>query len=191
MDGLGCAAGHICKEELENGVVAASAGLHDGVTALVISAEYAGAIVFAYQVDDFGVASFGGEQEGALVELVQRGAGFLVASFYQDLADVAIAQGGGEMQVRVGQALGGGVWVVDEVRMGFEHALDEQGIVGVDGSPEPDWARDRSAEERQRAFRSREPTGRFMLHGECGVRKPPMKSAGRMKGQAVESRMDC
>jgi hypothetical protein len=47
-----------------------------------------------------------------------------------------VAQRGGEVEVAVGEAVGRGVGVVEEVRMGFEDALDEERIVCVDGPPE-------------------------------------------------------
>lgn len=45
-----------------------------------------------------------------------------------------MAEGGSEVEVRVGQPTGGGVWVVEEFGVGVEDAFDEEGIVGVDCS---------------------------------------------------------
>ena len=63
---------------------------------------------------DFGLAFSRGDHERCLVVLVQGGAWELVTCFEEDLADVAMAERGGEVEVRVGEAEGGGVGVVEE-----------------------------------------------------------------------------
>lgn len=50
----------------------------------------------------------------------------------EDAADVDVAEGGGEVEVRVGEAGGGGVGVVEEVGVRLEDAGCEEGVVGVD-----------------------------------------------------------
>lgn len=51
--------------------------------------------------------------------LIQRGAWPLVGEGDKDAADVDVAEGGGEVEVRVGEAGGGSVRVVEEVGMGL------------------------------------------------------------------------
>lgn len=54
----------------------------------------------------------------------------------KDFDDGEVTEGGGEVEVRVGETLGGGVWVVNEFRVGFEDAFDERLVVGVDCASE-------------------------------------------------------
>lgn len=71
--------------------------------------------------------------------VVQGRAVFLVAELDEELDDGEVPQLGSEMEIGVGVALGRGkVWVVKEVRVGSEDALDEERVVGVDCAPETD-----------------------------------------------------
>ena len=55
-----------------------------------------------------------------------------VAERYEDLDDFDVAERRGEVEIRVGEAARGGVGVVEESGVGFEDALDEEGVVRVD-----------------------------------------------------------
>lgn len=83
-------------------------------------------------MDDFCVASTRGKHEGSLVILVEGGAWAFVPCFEEHLADLLVAERGGKVHVGVGEANRRGVGVVEERRVGFEDALHEQGIAGVD-----------------------------------------------------------
>lgn len=64
--------------------------------------------------------------------LVEGGAWAFVPCFEEHLADLLVAERGGKVHVGVGEANRRGVGVVEERRVGFEDALHEQGIAGVD-----------------------------------------------------------
>jgi len=70
------------------------------------------------------------------VGLVEGRVRVFVAQGDEELADLEVAEGGGEVEVGVGQAGCRGVRVVEEVRVGLEDALDEERVVGVDRSSE-------------------------------------------------------
>lgn len=70
--------------------------------------------------------------------IVEGGPVFFVAQFDKQFADCQMAQGSGEVEARVRKAFDSMVWVVDEVGVGFEDSLDEEGIVGADCSSESD-----------------------------------------------------
>jgi hypothetical protein len=71
------------------------------------------------------------------VAVVEGGLGVLVAEvFDEDAHDGQVAEGGGEVERRVGVAGEGVVRVVDEVGVGAEDAGDEGGVGGVDRAPE-------------------------------------------------------
>jgi hypothetical protein len=89
-------------------------------------------------VDDFGVARARGEEEGGLVQIVERGGVGFVAEFDEELADGEVAERGGEVQVGVGVAGQREVGVVEEVWVRLEDAPREKRVVGVDGAPEAD-----------------------------------------------------
>ena len=112
--------------------------LHDGVAAADVLAQDGLRVVFAQEVDDFGVAGRGGEHERGLVVIVQCGGALLVAELDEDLADGEMAEGGGEVEVRVRIPADGMVGVVEEVGMGAEDALDEKVVVYVDCAPKAD-----------------------------------------------------
>jgi hypothetical protein len=78
------------------------------------------------------VTAEGGEHQRGLVFLVEGGVGVLVAGFDEDATHIEVAEGGGEVEVGVGEPFGGGIGVVEEVRVGFEDASDEEGVVGSD-----------------------------------------------------------
>lgn len=127
------AGGGVGEQQLQDGVVAAYAGLHDGVAAADVAPEDAGPVGFAEQVDDVGVSGPGGQHEGRLVVFVEGRARDLVARAEQGFANVSVAQRRGKMQVRVGEAHGRGVRVVEERGVRLEEAPDEEGIPDVDG----------------------------------------------------------
>jgi hypothetical protein len=77
------------------------------------------------------VARAGGEHQRGLEVIVQGGEVGLVAQRDEQLDNGEVAEGGGEVEVRVGQPAGGSVWVVEEFGVRVEDALDEEGIVGV------------------------------------------------------------
>lgn len=79
-----------------------------------------------------GVARAGGQHQRGLEFVVQGGEVDLVAQRDEQLDDGEVAEGGGEVEVRVGQPAGGGVRVVEEFGVRVEDAFDEEGIVGVD-----------------------------------------------------------
>lgn len=83
-------------------------------------------------MNNLGMASTGRYHQRRLVVLVEGRAGLLVAGIEEDLADFVVAEGGGEVEIRVGQALEGLIWVVDESWVRLEDALDEEGVVGMD-----------------------------------------------------------
>lgn len=114
----------------------AACGLHDGVAAPDVPAQDGGRVALAEEVDDLGVSREGGEHEGGLVVVVDGGAVGLAAEGEEQLDDGQVAQGGGQVQVRVGQAALGGVWVVEELRVRVQDSLDEEGVVGVDRPPQ-------------------------------------------------------
>lgn len=70
--------------------------------------------------------------------LVECGIGVFMASFEEDSADIGVAQGRGEVEVRVGKALGARVGVVQEARMGAENAFEEESIACMNRSADPD-----------------------------------------------------
>lgn len=82
-------------------------------------------------MNDLGVAGTGGQHQSSLVEVVKGGGGLLVVEGNKDLADLEMPEAGGEMEVRVGESVGGVVGVVDEVGMVADDALDQRGIVAV------------------------------------------------------------
>lgn len=110
----------------------AAGRLHDGVTAADVSAQDDVRVALAEEVDDLGVSGSGGEHQGGLVVVVEGGAVGLAAEGEEQLHDGEVAQRGGEVQVRVRQAVWGGVWVVEELRVRVKDSLDQEGIVGVD-----------------------------------------------------------
>jgi hypothetical protein len=59
-----------------------------------------------------GMASACGQHQSSLVVLIESRVGVFMASFEEDDADVAMAEGGGEMEVRVGETLGARVGVM-------------------------------------------------------------------------------
>jgi len=72
------------------------------------------------------------------VLIVERGPVFFVAQLDKQPADCEVAQGGGEVEAGVGEPFYSVVRVVNEVGVGFEDSLDEEGIVGADCSSESD-----------------------------------------------------
>lgn len=135
-DGLLGPARHVGQQDLQDGVVPAAGGLHDGVAAPDVAAQDDGRVSLAEEVDDLGVASPGGQHQGGLVVVVERGAVGLAAEREEQLDDGEVAQRRGQVQVRVGQAALGRVWVVEELRVRVQDSLDEEGVVGVDRPPQ-------------------------------------------------------
>lgn len=98
-------------------------------------------------MDDIRVAGGGGQHEGRLVGVVESRVGVLVVEIIdEDAHDGQVAEGGSEVERRVGLAGDRVVWVVDEVGVGAEDPGDERGVGGVDGSPkaegrvDPGWS---------------------------------------------------
>jgi hypothetical protein len=63
-------------------------------------------------MDNVGMARASSEHQCGLVVVVESGIWILVAGGNEDLTDVTVAEGGREVQIGVGEALGCGVWVV-------------------------------------------------------------------------------
>lgn len=98
------------------------ARLHDGVAAAYVLAQDASGVVLGEEVDDFGMAGGGGEHQGGLMVVVEgRGVG-LVAELEEEPANGEVAEGGGEVEVRVGVAGERVVRVVEEMGVGAEDA---------------------------------------------------------------------
>lgn len=115
----------------------AARSLHDGVAAPDVSAQDDVWVTLAEEVDDLGVSGCGGQHQGGLVVVVEGRAVGLAAQGEEEVHDGEVAQGGGQVQVRVGQAALGGVWVVEELRVRVQDSLDEEGVVGVDCPSQP------------------------------------------------------
>lgn len=124
--GLGPAR-HIGQQDLHRGIVAAATRLHDGVAAADVAARDDARVGLAEEMHGFGVAGGGGEHECGLEVVVERGevVGAFVAECEEELDDGKVAEGGGEVEVRVGEVFGGGVGVLEEFRMRGDDALDE------------------------------------------------------------------
>jgi hypothetical protein len=75
-----------------------------------------------------------------------------VAEGKQDADDGEEAEGGGEVEGGVGEALGGGVGVVKEVGVLFYDAVDEEGVVGMDGAAEAEGGVDPGVGEERLAL---------------------------------------
>jgi hypothetical protein len=118
--------------------VAVQAGLHDGVAAAQVLAQDGAWVGLAEEVHDLGVAGGGGEREGGLVAVVERGRVGLVAELDEQLAGGEMAERRGEVEVRVGVAGQRVVGVVQEVRVRPEDAPRQQRVVAVDRPPQPD-----------------------------------------------------
>lgn len=136
-DGLVGPAGHVGQQDLQHRVVPAPRRLHDGVPAADVAPQDDVGVLLAEEVHDLGVAGARSQHQRGLVVVVERGAVGLAAEREEELDDGEVAEGGGEVQVRVGQAAGRGVWIVEELRVRVQDALHEEGVVGVDCSPEP------------------------------------------------------
>jgi len=70
--------------------------------------------------------------------LVECGARVLVACIEKNLANVAVAERGSQMKVGIREAFEGGVGIMEEGWMGSENAADEQGVIGMDSTPQAD-----------------------------------------------------
>jgi hypothetical protein len=118
--------------------VSAGGCLHDGITTPHIASEDTCPVVFAEDVNNLGVSGAGGKHQCCLMILVEGGARVLVACIEKNLADVAVAERGSQMKVGIREAFEGGVGIMEEGWMGSENAADEQGVIGMDSTPQAD-----------------------------------------------------
>jgi hypothetical protein len=80
--------------------------------------------------------------------LVECGARVLVACIEKNLANVAVAERGSQMKVGIREAFEGGVGIMEEGWMGSENAADEQGVIGMDSTPQADGCVNPRGEEK-------------------------------------------
>lgn len=83
---------------------------------------------------NLGMAFARSEHKRSLVVRIQSGTGKFVTGIEEDSGDVATAEGGGEMEIRVGEAQGRCIGVAEERWMGAEDAFDEESVARVDGA---------------------------------------------------------
>ena len=73
-----------------------------------------------------------------MVTVVERGAWLLVPAVDEDLDDIAVAEGGGEVEIGVAEAWWGGIRVVEQRWMRVQDAGDEGRVADVDCASEAD-----------------------------------------------------
>lgn len=136
LNGLFRTARHIRQQQLEHGIVAAHAGHHDGIAAADVTPQNAVWVVLAKLMNDFSAPGSRCQHQRSLVVLVECGTRILVAGLEQDFADIAVAERGGEVEVRVGEALLTEIWVMEQARVRVENASNEKSIVCMDRTPD-------------------------------------------------------
>lgn len=112
-------------------------------------------------MDDLGVPSAGRQHQCRLVILVESRAWLLVPSREQSLAYVLVAKRSGEVEVRVGQAKKGGIGIVEDGRVRFEYAPDEEGVACVDRASHANRGLDPGELEARTATAGANPQGRL------------------------------